>query len=187
MKREHIIILILAIITCCQDIHAQRYLSGQKGIQATGGIVDGGKDNFYVGIAYSIYNKNKTRWVSQLEYLHIQSPYRKKTIPVDQYLYEIGYYVPVFSDPRRVVFFSLGLSGVAGYESINKNRSVLNDGARITDKSSFVGGAAVNLETEIFINDRFAILFHVKERGLWGGDTRNFHTGIGAGIKYIIN
>ena len=40
---------------------------------------------------------------------------------------------------------------------------------------------------EFYVADRIALLANLRERCLWGGDTRKFHTQFGVGIKFIIN
>ena len=63
------------------EVHAQRGLPKQKGIQITAGWVDGfsfvkagRRANFYGGVAFSRYNRNSTRWLVGLEsvsYTHL--------------------------------------------------------------------------------------------------------------------
>ena len=48
-------------------------------------------------------------------------------------------------------------------------------------------GGALTLDVEFYVADRIALLANLRERCLWGGDTRKFHTQFGAGIKIIIN
>ncbi len=173
--------------------HAQRYLPGQKGIQVTGGFVDGftveKKDGqaFFGGIALSTYTKNGNRWVFGGEYLQKNHEYRDKFIPLSQITAEGGYYLNFLSDAGKTVFFSVGISAVAGYETINWGKKLLFDGATVTGKDNFLYGGAVSFETEIFLSDRFALLVNARERVLFGSEVNKFHTQIGAGVKIIIN
>lgn len=48
-------------------------------------------------------------------------------------------------------------------------------------------GGALTLDVECYVADRIALLANLRERCLWGGDTRKFHTQFGVGIKFIIN
>ena len=45
----------------------------------------------------------------------------------------------------------------------------------------------MTLDVEFYVADRIALLANLRERCLWGGDTRKFHTQWGVGIKFIIN
>lgn len=121
-------ILSLALIGQAQ---AQRYLPGQKGIQVTGGLVDGftleKKDGqaFFAGLALSTYTKNGNRWVFGAEYMQKSHEYRDMLIPVSQITVEGGYYLKFLSDANKTVFFSIGASAMAGYETVNWERTVV--------------------------------------------------------------
>ena len=52
---------------------------------------------------------------------------------------------------------------------------------------TFIYGGALTLDVEFYVADRIALLANLRERCLWGGDTRKFHTQFGVGIKFIIN
>ena len=191
MKR--ITLLIILSLALIGQAHAQRYLPGQKGIQLTGGFVDGfaveKKDGqaFYGGIALSAYTKNGNRWVFGGEYLQKNYAYKDKFIPLSQITAEGGYYLNFLSDGRKTLFFSVGLSAVGGYETINWGKELLFDGATITSEDNFLYGGAVSFEIETFLSDRFAVLINARERILFGSQVNKFHTQVGIGIKIIIN
>ncbi|MDH6309035.1 hypothetical protein M2451_001507 [Dysgonomonas sp. PFB1-18] len=191
MKR--ITLLIILSLALIGQAHAQRYLPGQKGIQLTGGFVDGftveKKDGqaFYGGIALSAYTKNSNRWVFGGEYLQKNYAYKDKFIPLSQITAEGGYYLNFLSDRSKTLFFSVGLSAVGGYETINWGKELLFDGATITSEDNFLYGGAVSFEIETFLSDRFALLINARERILFGSEVNKFHTQMGFGIKIIIN
>lgn len=173
--------------------HAQRYLPGQKGIQVTGGFVDGftfdRKDGqvFYGGIGLSTYRKNGNRWVLAAEYLQKNHEYKDKFLPVSQITGEGGYYLNFLSDRSKTLFFSVGISAMAGYETINWGKELLFDGATITSKDNFLYGGAVSFEIETFLSDRVALLINARERILFDSDISKFHTQIGLGVRIIVN
>lgn len=185
--KKVLLVTILLLSGVSNYMSAQRYLPGQKGIQVTGGLVDVQEDSYYAGIGYSVYTKSRNHWEFNAEFLNRNTDYITKKIPVSQFTGEAGYFVNLLSDRKDILFISLGVSAMAGYETINWNKRKLNDGARIQDKDNFLLGGAVTLEVEAYLTDRIALLLHVKERGLWGGDTEKFHNQIGIGIKYIYN
>ncbi|MDH6311164.1 hypothetical protein M2451_004098 [Dysgonomonas sp. PFB1-18] len=191
MKR--ITLLIILSLALIGQAHAQRYLPGQKGIQLTGGFVDGfaveKKDGqaFYGGIALSAYTKNGNRWGFGGEYLQKNYEYKDKFIPLSQITAEGGYYLNFLSDRSKTLFFSVGLSAVGGYETINWGKELLFDGATITSEDNFLYGGAVSFEIETFLSDRFALLINARERILFGSQVNKFHTQVGIGIKIIIN
>ena len=73
------------------------------------------------------------------------------------------------------------------YESVNWGEKVLHDGSTLHDRDAFIYGGALTLDMELYVADRIALLANLRERCLWGGDTRKFHTQWGVGIKFIIN
>ena len=88
---------------------------------------------------------------------------------------------------RKIVFVYAGASALAGYESVNWGEKVLHDGSTLHDRDSFIYGGALTLDVEFYVADRIALLANLRERCLWGGDTKKFHTQWGMGIKFIIN
>jgi hypothetical protein len=191
MKR---IILILAVtVLCAVTASAQRYLPGQRGIEFTGGFVNGVKfnpaegDRFYTNVSLSTYNKKGDCWVFGAEYLGRGFAYRETSVPVVQITAEGGHYLKFLSDPSKTVFFSVGASALAGYETLNWGKPEMYDGARITGKDGFIYGGAVSFEVETYLSDRIVLLVRARERILFGGAVGNFQFQLGAGLKFIIN
>ncbi|SHG42606.1 conjugal transfer protein TraO [Dysgonomonas macrotermitis] len=192
MNRIILITLVLSLALIGQA-HAQRYLPGQKGIQVTGGFVNGftleKKDGqaFFGGLALSTYTKNGNRWTFGGEYLQKNYAYKDRFVPLSQITAEGGYYLNFLSDASKTLFFSVGVSAVGGYETINRGKELLFDGATITSEDNFLYGGAVSFETEIFLSDRFALLINARERVLFGSQVNKFHTQLGLGVKVFIN
>lgn len=191
-KYKIALILILSLVLIGQA-QAQRYLPGQKGVQVTGGFVNGFKlksqdgQAFFGGIALSTYTKNSNRWVFGAEYLQKRHEYKNILIPVSQITAEGGYYYTFLSDPSKTVFFSIGASAMAGYETINWGKELLFDGATITTEDNFLYGGAVSFEIETYLTDKVVLLLNARERILLGTDINKFHTQLGVGIKFMIN
>ena len=168
---------------------AQRCLPKTQGIEVTGAFVDGKPLSaaFTDGVALSTYTKNGSKWVFGGEYLQREYGYSDTTIPVAQFTAECGYYQKLLTDGSKTLFVYGGVSALAGYESVNWGETLLDDGARLTDKDSFLYGGAVTLNIEVYLSDRLALTGNVRERCLWGNDTGHFHTQYGVGLKLIIN
>jgi hypothetical protein len=187
MKR---IVIMLTVALCLSGrAQAQRCLPGQKGIQFTAGTVNGVniRKGFHGSIAYSVYTKNANRRVFSVEYLEKRYPYKDLNLSQSQFTAEAGYYLNFLSDGGKTFFLSLGVSAMAGYELINRNKKLLFDGATINNKDSFLYGGALTLEAEIFMTDRVVLLINAREKLLKGSSVGKFNTQFGIGIKYIIN
>ena len=177
--RKYMIALAASLALFTGRANAQRCLPGMQGIEVKAAMTDGfrmgGNDGGHsFGALLSTYTKNN-------------SPYNDVKIPVAQFTAEGGYHFKVLSDARKIVFIYAGVSALAGYETVNWGDKVLYDGARLHDSDAFVYGGAVTLDMEVYVADRLALLASLRERCLWGGDTRKLHTQFGIGIKFIIN
>jgi hypothetical protein len=191
MKRIFILTIALCLFSQAQ---AQRYLPGQKGLQFTAGTINGFNINpkssdfaFHAGAAFSTYTKNSNRLVFGAEYLERNYPYKELSLPQSQLTAEAGYYLKFFKACRNTMFFSLGTSVLAGYETINWDKKLLFDGATINNKDSFLYGGALTLETEIFLSDWLVLLVNVRERLSGGSSVGLLNTQIGVGFKFILN
>ncbi|MDL2282824.1 conjugal transfer protein TraO [Parabacteroides sp. OttesenSCG-928-G06] len=194
MKRFSFIMAIVSCLVFTDQVQAQRQLPGMRGIQVTGGMVDGiyssNVDNeagYYFGAAMATYAKRGNKWVFGAEYLERNQPYRTIRIPVSQFTAEGGYYLKILSDPSKTFLLSLGGSALAGYETVNWGDKDLYDGSTLRDKDSFVGGGAITLELETYLSDKVVLLLTGRERVLWGNSTGHFHAQFGIGIKFIVN
>lgn len=190
--RKYMIALAASLALFTGRANAQRCLPGMQGIEVKAAMTDGfrmgGNDGGHsFGALLSTYTKNGNKWSLGGEYLLKNSPYNDVKIPVAQFTAEGGYHFNVLSDARKIVFLYAGVSALAGYETVNWGDKVLYDGARFHDSDAFVYGGAVTLDMEVYVADRLALLASLRERCLWGGDTRKLHTQFGIGIKFIIN
>ena len=193
MKRLLFIILLFGVCLTFNRAHAQRCLPGMRGIQLTGGLSDnmrwknGDGFGYHAGIAVSTYTKNAHHWVVGAEYLEKRYGYRDCLYPASQFTGEGGYYLNFLSDRKKTFFAALGLSALAGYETVNWGDKMLYDGSTIRSREGFLYGGAVTLEAEAYITDRIVLCISGRERVLWGTTTGHFHTQFGIGLKFIID
>ena len=188
---------IMAFVLCLvftDQAHAQRQLPGMRGIQVTGGMVDGfyssktkNETGYYIGAAMATYTKNANKWVFGAEFMNRYYPYKETRLPMSQFTAEGGYFLKILSDPSRTFMLSLGGSALAGYETSNWGDKLLPDGATLRNKDSFIYGGAITLELETYLSDKIVLLLNARERVLWGSSIGHFHTQFGVGLKFIIN
>lgn len=189
--------LLLTLAVCFAfsgGAYAQRCLPGMRGIQLTGGMVDGiyssktdSEAGYYFGAAMATYTKNSNKWMFGAEFMERYYPYRETRLPLSQFTAEGGYYLNILADPSKTFFLSLGGSAMAGYETSNWGEKTLYDGSTLQHKDAFIYGGAITLEVEAYLTDRVVLLVTGRERILWGNSTGHFHTQFGVGIKFIIN
>ena len=193
MKWTTFLIAAVLCLVFADRAQAQRRLPSQQGIQLTAGMVNrfntdykSGCSGFHAGAAFSSYTKNGNHWLFGGEYLQKHYLYNDMRLPLAQFTGEGGYFLNFLSDGGKTVYFSLGVSAIAGYETINWNDKLLPDGATIQNEDTFLYGVALTLETEIFLADWAALLINVRERAL-PGSVGKFNTQIDLGIRFIIN
>lgn len=141
---------------------------------------------YHTGISVATYAKNAHHWVIGAEYLEKRYGYRDGLYPVSQLTGEGGYYLNFLSDRKKTFFAALGVSALAGYETVNWGKKRLPDGASLMDGDHFVYGGALTLELSTYLTDKVMLLLTGRQRVLLGGDCGNFHTQIGAGVRFMI-
>ena len=182
------IIFVISMLMLTLSVQAQRRLHGQQGLQATIGVVDKfDKSSIHTGFALSRFTKNSHQWKFGAEYLHKKLQYRLQPVPVEQFTAEVGYYRTFLSDGSKTFFFTAGLSGMAGYELVNRDRTFLYDGSTLMSKSKFLMGGAFSFEIETCLVDEIILLTGFRGRVLPASTVNDFHTQFYAGIKFIIN
>lgn len=194
MKRLLIILITALCLTYTEQAQAQRCLPGMRGLQITGGMADGfhslenkNELGYYFGLSMTTYTKHANKWAFGAEFLNKNYPYKTERIPVSQFTAEGGYFYNFLSSARKTVFFSLGVSALAGYETSNWGKKILFDGATLQNKDTFIYGGTLTLEMETYLSDTFVLLITARERILWGTSTGRFRTQFGIGLKFIIN
>jgi hypothetical protein len=191
---KHLFFVIITLSIAAQETSAQRYLPGHRGVQLTAGTVNGlnlypasADFAFHAGVALSVYNRRTDRWIFGFEYLEKRYPYKEISVPQAQFTLDAGYYLKFYSDWRKMFFLSIGASAMTGYETVNRNKKLLFDGATVNNKDAFLYGGAVTLELETYLTDRLVMLCNLRERFLTGSSVGKFNTLFGTGIKLIIN
>jgi hypothetical protein len=194
MKAASVVLTLAVCFALAGEAYAQRSLQGMRGIQVTGGMVDGLHNSvncnelgYYFGAAMATYTRHANKWMFGAEYLQKDYPYKEIRIPLSQFTGEGGYYYNFLSDASKTFFLSLGGSALAGYETSNWGEKILFDGSALRSKDVFIYGGAISLELETYLTDRLVLLLTGRERILFGTSTGHFHTQFGIGLKYIIN
>jgi len=87
-------------------------------------------------------------------------------------------------DTRKNITLNAGITGVVGYESINRGEAMLYDGAKIMSEDNFVYGAGGRLTFETYLSDRFVLVLQGRTKVLWGTDLRQFRPSAGVGLRF---
>ncbi len=182
-KYIYTVMLILMAITVTQ---AQRMLPKQKGLEISTGVLSNDKigNDYYIIAAMTVNGKNGNYQLWALEYTHQYHDYKDLRIPQETYTAEIGYSFFLLGDARKSITFNFGITGVVGYESINRGETMLYDGAKILSEDNFIYGAGGRLTFETYLSDRFVLLLQGRTKVLWGTDLQQFRPSAGVGLRF---
>lgn len=108
---------------------AQRMLPKQKGLEVNAGTLsdDHPDRNYYLNIAMTVNGKNGNYQIWALEYTHQYDEYKDFRLPQETYTAEGGYSFFLLGDARKNISLNAAITGVLGYESINRGEAQLYD------------------------------------------------------------
>ncbi len=182
-KYIYTVMLVLMGIT---SSHAQRMLPKQKELQVNVGVLSNDKigNDYYVSAAMTVNGKNGNYQLWALEYTHQYHDYKDLRIPQETYSAEGGYSFFLLGDARKNIMLNLGITGVLGYETINRGETMLYDGAKILSEDNFIYGAGGRLTFETYLSDRFVLVLQGRTKVLWGTDLQQFRPSAGVGLRF---
>lgn len=178
-------IAIMLAIAGITAVRAQRMLAGQKGLEINAGMLTREvSDNYDLSLTLTVNGKQGNYWIWGGGYTHQLADYRDLQVPVEAYTGEVGYSLQLLSDARKFLTLNAGVTAVAGYETINRGKANLYDGATILDKDNVIYGAGGRLSLETYLSDRFVLLLQGRTKVLWGTDLKQFRPSAGIGIRF---
>ncbi len=182
-KHIYTAMLVLMSLTVTQG---QRMLPKQKGLEVSAGILSDSKigNDYYIGVAMTVNSKNGNYQLWALEYTHQYHDYKDLRIPQETFAAEGGYSFVLMGDAGKNISLNFGITGVVGYESINRGGAMLYDGAKIVSGNNFIYGAGGRLTFETYLSDRFMLLLQGRTKVFWGTDLEQFRHSAGAGLRF---
>lgn len=185
-----ITILLCLIIGLAYTGKAQRLLPKQKGGWFSVGIpiseyakLDA--DNFLLSAGWTYTTQNTNYGYFGVDYMRKGYEYRKQIIPVENLLVESGYMFNITAYGGRNILLNAGFSGVVGYEIINGSEELLDNGATLLDKDSFVYGVGGQIAIEGFVTDNLMLFAKAKTVMIWGSDVGKFRPQTSVGIRVL--
>lgn len=189
-----ICIMSFLILVLSLNSNAQHYLPQQRSFDISTGFVNQSgwskKDNtgYYIEATRSVYNKKKGHWVIGMNMEKMNSNFDstlRYLVPMQFYLIHGSYHGFLISDLNRMSYLT-GVIGLnLGYETINKGQKIYGG---LVKTDALVYGPEMGLESEIFLNDKLAIIINGREKLLLNvyGPVKLQQT-FGIGLKFIIN
>lgn len=190
MKRQYWKMAIIYSLMFCflnsNMVAAQRMVQGQKGIEATAGILSERNipKEYFISIGFTIHAKAGNYNLISFEYNYQLFPYKNREIPLESYFLEGGYSFRLIEVMKGFINVNIMPSVVVGYEQINKGNEQLEDGAVIISKDSFLYGGGGTLSVETYFSDRIIFLLKGKVKVAIGSDLEIWHPGVGVGLRF---
>lgn len=182
-KYIYTVMFVLLGITVTQ---AQRMLPKQKGLEVNVGVLSNDKigNDYFLNIGMTVNGKNGNYQLWALEYTHQYHNYKDLHIPQETYTAEGGYSFFLLGDARKNIALNAAITGVVGYETINRGEAMLYDGAKILSEDNFIYGAGGRLTFETYLSDRCVIVLQGRTKVLWGTDMQQFRPSAGLGLRF---
>ncbi len=182
-KYIYMAMFILIGLTIAQ---AQRMLPKQKGLEVNAGTLsnDYPGSNYYLNIGMTVNGNNGNYQIWALEYTHQYDEYKNFRLPLETYTAEGGYSFFLLGDFRKNITLNAAITGVLGYESINRGEVLLYDGAKILTEDNFIYGAGGRLSLETYLSDHFVLILQGRTKVLWGTDLESFRPSAGLGLRF---
>ncbi len=182
-KYIYAVMLLLVIVTVAQ---AQRMLPKQKGLELSSGVLSNDKirNDYYINLGMTLNGKNGNYQIWALEYTHQYQEYKSFQIPYETYTVVGGYSFFLLGDNRKNITLNAGITGVVGYESINRGETNLFDGAKIVSQDNFIYGVGGRLTFETYLSDHFVLVLQGRTKIFWGTDLRQFRPSAGLGLRF---
>ena len=181
-KYIYTMMFVLIGITITQ---AQRMLPKQKGLEVNAGTLsyDYPGRSYYLNIGMTLNGRNGNYQLWALEYTHQYDEYKNLRLPQETYTAEGGYSFFLLGDARKNITLNAAITGVLGYESINRGEALLYDGAKILTEDNFIYGAGGRLSFETYLSDRFVLILQGRTKVFWGTDLEKFRPSAGLGLR----
>jgi len=161
-------------------------LPKQKGLETSTGIIADGKigTDYYINVAMTINGKKGNYQLWAVEYSRKENDYKHIQIPAETFTAEVGYSFLLISDAGKNTSLNFGITGIAGYESINRGKALLFDGAKLLTEDNFIYGVGGRITIETYLSDRIILLLQARTKILWGTDLQQIRPSAGIGLRF---
>lgn len=183
---KQIIYTILMVSLTITAAQSQRMLPKQKGLEINTGILSDDKlgTDYYINAMMTINAEKGNYQLWGFEYSQKQHNYKSIKIPHETFTVQGGYSFLLLGDAQRNFTVNFGLTGVVGYERLNRGKMILYDGAKIISGDNFIYGASGRLTLDTYLSDKIVFLIQVRTKMYWNTDLEQFRPSLGLGLRF---
>lgn len=166
--------------------HSQRMLPKQKGVEISTGILSNDKvgADYYISVAMTINAKKGNYQLWGFEYSQEQHSYKSIRIPQETFTAQGGYSFLLLGDAQKNIVLNFGLTGIVGYERLNRGETILYDGAKMISGDNFIYGAGGRLTLETYLSDQIMLSLQGRTKMYWNTDLEQFRPSLGLGLRF---
>lgn len=182
---SRLLVATLFILIMNVQFFAQQMIPKQKGFEISYSLIPHSpeKQNYVFAAGLVSYAKNGNYWAGLAEYSRKYYEYRDYHIPIDTFLFYGGYSFYLWGDSMRNVNLNFALSGLVGYEQVNKGKMILYDGSLLNSTDSFIYGAGGKLSLESYLTEHVVFIVNGQLRILQNSQLGTLHSLIGVGLR----
>jgi hypothetical protein len=183
---NRLLIAMLFILTMNSKSFGQQMIPNQKGFEISYSVFPRSpeKQNYELATGLVSYKKNGNYVFGMGEYSRKYYDYRNYDIPIDTFLFNSGYSFYLWGDLMRNVNLNLGISGLAGYEQVNRGKVILYDGSLLDSTENFIYGAGSKLSLESYLTEHLVFTINGQLRFLQNSELGVLHSLFGCGLRY---
>jgi hypothetical protein len=186
MKRYLILVLLLIAGGISTPLWAQRMAPGRIGLEAVVSTYSAAQptDNYGLNVALTVNGRNGSYQIWGLGYSYRQAQYNGRAVPFEAYTFEGGYSFRLLSNASKALSFNAALSGVAGYETVNRGDTLFADGTKLLNEEGFTYGLGGRLSVEAFLCDHLVLVLQGRAGYFWLTSGGALRPSAGAGLRY---
>jgi hypothetical protein len=186
MKRYLILVLLLIAGGSTTQLWAQRMAPGRIGLEAVVSTYSAAQptDKYGLNVALTVNGRNGSYQIWGLGYSYRQAQYNGRAVPFEAYTFEGGYSFRLLSNASKSLSFNAALSGVAGYETVNRGDMLFADGTKLLNEEGFIYGLGGRLSVEAFLSDHLVLLLLGRAGYFWQTSGEALRPAAGAGLRY---
>lgn len=181
-----LLIALLLIIVVNTELYAQQMIPKQTGFEISYSVFPGSpeKQNYVLALGLVSYKHNGNYFFGLAEYSRKYVEYKEYDIPIDTFLLNGGYSFYLWGDSMRNFNINLGISGIAGYEQINRGKAKLYDGSLLAGTESFIYGAGSKLSLESYLTEHLVFIVNGQLRFQLDSQLGMLRSLLGFGLRY---
>jgi hypothetical protein len=180
MDMKNFITIVIILLCFSPQTKAQQHYSGVSSIEFDYGLNIFGRNNTYLNFSISKYKNRTTYWKGGLNFIETSYVYSTGSPPEyfktgRSYFGDVNYFITLATN-RTSLYVNGGIGAFIGAETYINPES----------QAQFLLGPKIDVETELFVSSRIAIIGRLAQYWNPFSDLKNWSTIWNTGVKILI-